>query len=1006
MKRNIEKVTISCSQCKAIFTRQKEHEAERPLLFCAYCSAPLKEPLKLDARATTQLAEHTPQQKEIHKTLDRYQILTSIGKGGMGEVFLAYDPVCGRKIALKQIRNDLLTHPQLQRRFLREAEITSQLTHPAIIPIYSIHKAPTHTYYTMPYLEGETLRQLLRKAKIQLKHHKHALDSHTSIPALMRIFLQVCQATAYAHSKGVLHRDLKPENVIVGTYGQVIILDWGLATLVNEEDDEALPEVSNTQARNITRIGKVVGTITYMAPERALGSKATVQTDIYSLGVMLYQILTLTTPFQRKNLKEFKKTWMKEQLATPESIAPHREVPQILSEVVKRCLIQDPQLRYQTVDDLIKSIENYLEGRSEWFLVKKLDIHKPSDWQFHENILISEHTAITRSQDVSEWVSVMVAKDPFPDNTRIEATVRLGPTGHGIGFFFSIPSPIDKHQLTEGYCLWLSSEHEKIKKTKLVRSSVSLLLAQDIWIKANEHVRIRIEKIDLHIYVYINDIMQFSYMSHIPILGTYVGIMARDDDFEIKNFDISIGSQNVQISCLAIPDAFLANRDFERALNEYRKIATLFPGRAEGSEALFRAGITLLEQAKASSTSDAMQSLCTDAHTEFEKLRNTPGAPLEYLGKALIYQYMKEYDEEIKCFELAIRKYPHHPHLLVLEEQIALRLHESARQNRYVAYQFILLVMRHLKHLIEMPSIHRIVCSLERHWERPYFILHEKSADSDLNRLTFCLVIAFWLAKPHAIHETLRELLQKPILPVPEILDAIYLLIELGAYTIAQDEMRFIRELLSKQEIKKFTAGFQLFEYMVATASFAFDEVEPFIKNADDSLQDIRCLLFILKRAQIANKQEIATDVITRLLQMHHTDRQQIIDAAIVEASLHFDLEGISKSVLHRYNEQELMSETHLLYFLNSCWLCKNKGAHVAMQFFSELLDTSYPESRLLAAHMLAEHINIHNARWEKQSFLFEKRLMYQQLRLFYKQIGDEEAAQTYALLEQQQYYI
>src|SRR6185295_538306 len=120
----------------------------------------------------------------------------------------------------------------------------------------------------------------------------------------------------------------------------------------------------------------------YMAPERAMGKPATIQTDIYALGVILYQILTLHMPFHRKNLEHLKNNWMKEEIESPELVAPYREVPEILSEVVKKCLSKDPEARYNCVDEIIQTLENYMEGRSEWFQVCTLDIHTKSDWQF------------------------------------------------------------------------------------------------------------------------------------------------------------------------------------------------------------------------------------------------------------------------------------------------------------------------------------------------------------------------------------------------------------------------------------------------------------------------------------------------------------------------------------------------------------------------------------------------------------------------------------------------
>jgi eukaryotic-like serine/threonine-protein kinase len=382
--------TISCPGCGNAFKLLASEHAR----FCPLCGAQLpnggrSDSPKLEAPAQNQLLSN------------RYQLIESIGKGGMGEVFLAFDTMCGRRIALKKIRSDLLEHPQIRHRFLKEAHITCQLTHPAIIPIYSIQAVQVSAFYTMPFVEGETLKQILRKTRQQERKGEKLDHIGGSIPALMRAFITICQAIAYAHAKGVLHRDIKPENIIIGKYGEVLILDWGLAKYIHgplsEEEGMAFhPTIQVPQNAEITRLGKVVGTVAYMAPERALGEPATIQTDIYALGVILYQLLALRMPFYRNTLDEFRKNISKEEWTDPVLVAPYRDVPRMLSRITEKCLQPDPRLRYQTVDELIYELENYLEGRSEWFHVADLDIKCKQDWEFQEHVLIAEHIAITR----------------------------------------------------------------------------------------------------------------------------------------------------------------------------------------------------------------------------------------------------------------------------------------------------------------------------------------------------------------------------------------------------------------------------------------------------------------------------------------------------------------------------------------------------------------------------------------------------------------------------------
>lgn len=1018
-----EKLQIICPVCKAAFTRRASMEKTRPLLFCAYCGTSFTKELSQETKgqellSTISLAgQEVPTTSDVQLTIGQYQILKTIGKGGMGEVFLAYDTICGRKVALKRIRADLLVHPQLHNRFLREAKITSQLTHPTIIPIYSIQQQDHLIYYTMPYVEGETLRQIFKRAKELEANREPLKDPHTSIPALIRIFLQVCQACAYAHSQGVLHRDLKPENFMVGKYGQVLILDWGLAKLISEDEQPLEIEDIDIKPQDrllekITRIGKVVGTIAYMAPERALGQPATIQTDIYSLGVILYQILTLVFPFNRKGLTHFKQNWKKERLTAPEIVAPYREVPQILSEVTKKCLSSEPEGRYHSVDELIQSLENYIEGRSEWFFVRKLDIHDKDDWEFQENVLIAEHTAITRSTEVSDWVSLMISKYSFTDNTQIEAEVLLGEQGHGIGFLFSLPEAIDRLHPTEGYCLWLSSDLETTKKSKLLRSSVSVLEAVDLILERGKWHRIRIEKIDLHIYFYLNDILQFSYVSHIPAVGTHIGILSKDTDFEIKNFSISVGSQNIQVGCLAVPDAFLASKDYERALSEYRRIGDSFPGRAEGREALFRAGITLLEQAKNEASVQRAKELYHLAYQEFENLRKTTGAPLEYLGKALVYQTLKEYDDEIKCFEMALRRYKKHPLLPILEEQLIFRMHESSRQSRKAAYECVCLAIRFLPDIAKSHAAAKLFSSLQKHWEVPFFVLHRDGAyDDELKRQSFCISLAFWLAKPYLLKEIVKELLQRPKLPIDLISDSIYLMIELGAIHSASETTGEIRALLSEAEQKRLLSSFTFIELALHSSADLSDSENYFLTQPEKTLSqdEERLAHFLLRRAISEHKltgcQPFLLLFAERKLISEH---QEAIDSLLVEAYLYLKDYASIEKILSRYLPNTLLQESSPLYFPNACYLAHKQGKMKAYTLFARLLETPYPPSGQLAAHYLIGNLQVGAEGWVDRSFLWERRALYEQLALFYFASGDSvddaEKTQAFQMLAAKEY--
>lgn len=942
-------------------------------------------------------------------SIGHYKIIKIIGSGGMGQVFLAYDTTCGRKIALKKIRTDLIQHQQLHNRFLHEARITSQLTHPAIIPIYAIHSENKVVYYTMPYVEGKTLKQLFATAHQYEKKGEKLDQIGASIPALIATFLSVCQAVAYAHSKGVLHRDLKPENIIVGPYGEVLILDWGLAKMISDshlptDSLEELPEFDNAHTNNLTNIGKVVGTVAYMAPERAMGNPATLQTDVYALGVILYQILTLRHPFQRGSLKKFRENIHNESLYDPCELAPYRDVPRILSRITLKCLSKSLEERYKTVDDLITDLKIYLEGRSDWFQITELNINKKDDWEFQENVFLAEHVAITRGTEMSDWVSLMISNASFQENTKIEVQVRIGEHGHGIGFLLSIPEISERVHLNDGYCLWLSSDLHQ--STKLLRSTLEVVHAPDIYLNRQEWYQVRIEKIDHNIFFYLNDVLQFSYISYLPLIGTHMGILSRDADFSLKNFFVSVGSQSLKVNCLAVPDAFLAHKDYNAALSEYRRIGYTFSGTAESREAMFRAGITQLERARSSALENGQEAYEL-ALEEFELLRNTPGAPFEYLGKALVYQSLKENEEEIKCFEIAYRRYPKHPLLPVLQEQIVYRMHESSHSDRKATYNFIFFTLRHLPEVCASNHAQKLFSSLKSHWE-PLFFIEETNSENlskQLLDLSFALRIAFWLAKPFFLVEIIDELSTLPSVPCEAICNGLFCLIELGAWEIAEEKLGEVS--LRENDSDSIKYAFDLIRVAILAHKESLKRAqEVFLKlKTEFTKASIRIGLHLMelgiKAHQYAHVHEIAEALLAS--KTLSDDERLHINTVRVWTFLEEGNWSAAGEILQGYPLEDLTRETTLLHFLYGCWLYVIEGKEIAQIHFYSILEVSFPRSWTLFSHFIHAKREKKQA-WLQNAFLWEKRQLYKQFALFHRCTGDFERSQHYQELEESEY--
>ncbi len=324
--------------------------------------------------------------------LGRYPVTGQLGAGGMGQVLAVRDQHLGRLIAAKVIRG--CDAPEVQARFIQEAQITGQLEHPNIVPTYELGMTTEgQIYFTMKRIEGEDLAALLALSGCG--------EGKTRFEYL-QILLKVCDAMSLAHSKGVIHRDLKPANIMVGRFGEVQVMDWGLARLVGQPDTAEAGctlDLSGGQLAQQARQGgsaeplktldgMVSGTPCYMPPEQARGevSKLDRRADVYALGAILYQMLTLELPFRGKNGWEVLQQVTESKLIPPAERTPQQEIPRELEAVVLKAMASTPAKRYDSVALMKQDIQAYLEGRllqaadyTAWQVAKKWAArHKPA----------------------------------------------------------------------------------------------------------------------------------------------------------------------------------------------------------------------------------------------------------------------------------------------------------------------------------------------------------------------------------------------------------------------------------------------------------------------------------------------------------------------------------------------------------------------------------------------------------------------------------------------------
>ena len=273
------------------------------------------------------------------KINDRYQIIRTIGEGGMANVYLAHDIILDRDVAVKVLRGDLAHDEKFVRRFQREAISASSLSHPNIVEMYDVGEDDGNYYIVMEYIDGKTLKNLIKK--------RGAL----TLPEVIDIMLQLTSAVMCAHDSYIIHRDIKPQNVLIKEDGTVKITDFGIAMALNSTE--------------LTQTNSVMGSVHYLPPEQANGNGATIKSDIYSLGILMFELLTGKLPFKGENAVEIAIKQMKEQI--PRVTNYVESIPQSVENVIFKACAKNPKNRYDSVAQMHEDIKTCLneERRNE-----------------------------------------------------------------------------------------------------------------------------------------------------------------------------------------------------------------------------------------------------------------------------------------------------------------------------------------------------------------------------------------------------------------------------------------------------------------------------------------------------------------------------------------------------------------------------------------------------------------------------------------------------------------
>jgi eukaryotic-like serine/threonine-protein kinase len=272
--------------------------------------------------------------------INQYKIISAIGKGGMGEVFLAQDTKLDRKVAIKFLNEEFSRDADKLNRFVQEAKAVSALNHPNILIVHEIGESADSNYIVTEFIEGRTLRESLSPKQT------------ISLNQILKIGVQVAEALSAAHSAGIVHRDIKPENIMIRQDGYAKVLDFGLAKLTEQKPKDEVLSEDTTKGLVKTNPGMVMGTVSYMSPEQARGKETDARTDIWSLGVVLYEMLSGKVPFMGETINHTIVSILEKEPLLLENI------PDELQRIVRKALTKDKEMRYQTARDLLIDLKN------------------------------------------------------------------------------------------------------------------------------------------------------------------------------------------------------------------------------------------------------------------------------------------------------------------------------------------------------------------------------------------------------------------------------------------------------------------------------------------------------------------------------------------------------------------------------------------------------------------------------------------------------------------------
>lgn len=292
----------------------------------------------------------------------RYEIVSELGRGAMGMVFKAHDPQIDRMVALKVLREDRLTTEDYVQRFLKEATAIGRLSHPGIVTVYDVGQDHGTIYIAMEFLEGQSMDKLVKEGNLTLK-------------TIVDIGIQIAKALHYAHERGIVHRDIKPQNIIYTPEIAIKVTDFGIA------------HIDDPDGQQMTRAGEILGTPVYMAPEQVLGQVVDGRSDLYSLGVILYELTTGRRPFQGDNLTAIFRAITTDNAIPPNQLNP--DVPASFSDIILKAMSKKPEDRYSSGHEMAELLSTCLDMKSQESFTETVIQQKTTEKKSNAGLIVT-----------------------------------------------------------------------------------------------------------------------------------------------------------------------------------------------------------------------------------------------------------------------------------------------------------------------------------------------------------------------------------------------------------------------------------------------------------------------------------------------------------------------------------------------------------------------------------------------------------------------------------------